>query len=766
MSLVTMQASAGPVDVSAARSTAQQFAINLGKGPQRAPATGASIVNLVHAEMNPVNPSCAYYYIFNTADSYIIISGDDRAYEILAYGDSPIDMNNIPEGMQYWLDCYRQDMEYLHLRPNLDIATDALPNRAPIWGMTSVEPLLTAMWDQSAPYYNECPTSYGVHCLTGCAATSLSMICYFWNYPTEITNSIPRYTTSTLNMTLEALPPTTFDWDHMLDRYRGNYNSTQADAVAHLMRYVGQAEHMDYTPSASGVGAWDIDRAVKTLGFDSDAKMLFKDNYSDDSWARMIQEELHAGRPLEYCGYGGMSGHAFNVDGYDADRDMYHVNWGWSGSANGYFRLNGFRGGGTTYKNGQLMFIGLQPPATVPTIKVRSSLLNVSALAEKSSTVSFTVKGTMLTSDVTLTLNDTNGTFALSTNRVTVNELASGKNVTVTYSPTHPGTHIATVTLSSDGAEDKIITIYGESVLETHVPVLNSASDVTPSSFSLSWQDRTPTKNVGSYRLERAIAPYNEIRLRESFSSCVSSSADCSSRLDDITATAGWTGNKVYCGDGYIRLGSSNQTGWLRTPALDMRENTGYVTVKLKAKNAGASGESLLRISCGDSDTTVIAPTTETEYCVLMKCEPSDTATIKLSSRVPGQRVFLYDVVVFAGDDFSPVDLSSATYIENIDGTSYTMTNITPNSYALRVQAIYSDGTASQWSNRVRVNVDWAKGDINRDGEVNIADANAVINVILGIIDSRHTVLASDMNGDGEVNVADINALIGIILGQ
>ena len=197
-----------------------------------------------------------------------------------------------------------------------------------------------------------------------------------------------------------------------------------------------------------------------------------------------------------------------------------------------------------------------------------------------------------------------------------------------------------------------------------------------------------------------------------------------------------------------------------------MRENTGYVTVKLKAKNAGASGESLLRISCGDSDTTVIAPTTDTEYCVLMKCEPSDTATIKLSSRVPGQRVFLYDVVVFAGDDFSPVDLSSATYIENIDGTSYTMTNITPNSYALRVQAIYSDGTASQWSNRVRVNVDWAKGDINRDGEVNIADANAVINVILGIIDSRHTVLASDMNGDGEVNVADINALIGIILGQ
>ena len=52
-------------------------------------------------------------------------------------------------------------------------------------------------------------------------------------------------------------------------------------------------------------------------------------------------------------------------------------------------------------------------------------------------------------------------------------------------------------------------------------------------------------------------------------------------------------------------------------------------------------------------------------------------------------------------------------------------------------------------------------GDVNTDGEVNIADVNAVIKMIL--LDTAPTA-SGDVNGDGEVNVADINAVISIIL--
>ena len=54
------------------------------------------------------------------------------------------------------------------------------------------------------------------------------------------------------------------------------------------------------------------------------------------------------------------------------------------------------------------------------------------------------------------------------------------------------------------------------------------------------------------------------------------------------------------------------------------------------------------------------------------------------------------------------------------------------------------------------------KGDVNNDGEVNIADVNAVINVILGGGGSN---TSGDVNADGEINIADVNAIIDIILG-
>jgi len=52
-------------------------------------------------------------------------------------------------------------------------------------------------------------------------------------------------------------------------------------------------------------------------------------------------------------------------------------------------------------------------------------------------------------------------------------------------------------------------------------------------------------------------------------------------------------------------------------------------------------------------------------------------------------------------------------------------------------------------------------GDVNRDLEVNIADVNAVIDILLGGNDDT---TAADVNGDGEINIADVNVLIDIIL--
>ena len=52
------------------------------------------------------------------------------------------------------------------------------------------------------------------------------------------------------------------------------------------------------------------------------------------------------------------------------------------------------------------------------------------------------------------------------------------------------------------------------------------------------------------------------------------------------------------------------------------------------------------------------------------------------------------------------------------------------------------------------------KGDVNGDGEVSIADINAIITMIL----TSNPTAAGDVNGDNEVTIADVNAVIGIIL--
>ena len=771
--LTAVQIQAGNVDPASARQTASRFVSKMSTAPGRRMAPAAnSDLRLVYTEVNSSNVSLPVFYIFNTADNYIIVSGDDRANEILAYGDAPLDVNNIPDAMRLWLNGYKEQLEYLQANPGMVVETSA--NRAPSRRIESVEPLLTALWDQGHPYNLQCPSRGYERCLTGCPATSLSMVFYYWKYPTEPTPVIPGYTTQSLGMHLPELPSITFDWDNMIDRYHSGYNGTQANAMAWLMRYIGQAEQMDYTPQASGSYGENILYAVNLFGYDENARLVYKTrwngqvNYTDEEWGALMQEELEAYRPMVMCAYtSSWEGHAFNVDGYDSDNDLYHINWGWSGSGNAFCAMNAFSGGGMTFNVSQQLILGIEPPPTEPTIRVWSSKVNINCFAEKSATATFTVKGALLTNDVSLTLNDENGVFAISTDNVSLNEVNNGVRVTVTYSPETPGNHTASVTLKSEGAADATVLLNGTATLETYEPTMLDASEVTASSFCLNWNDNTPAHNVTSYRVECTDAPYNELKLAESFNKSEysgTSTSDCSSKLDDIAQASGWTGSKVYRNDNMLILGNSKSKGWLETPPMDMRGNNNLVTVKVSAKASGVTTNAApLKIICGEADTTLIVNNDETVYCVMLPCAAGKDKTVRLSS-VTGSRVAIGGVEVYAGDDFSPIDLSTAVYHDGINGTSFKMENVNPGIYKLRVQGVYTDGTSSTWSNCTRVSIDWPRGDLNHDGEINIADINTLINLIFNQETGWLLPPATyDLTGDGEINIADINAVINIV---
>lgn len=83
--------------------------------------------------------------------------------------------------------------------------------------------------------------------------------------------------------------------------------------------------------------------------------------------------------------------------------------------------------------------------------------------------------------------------------------------------------------------------------------------------------------------------------------------------------------------------------------------------------------------------------------------------------------------------------------------------------YYMRYIVANADGSCKAYANtyEIKVNSCPIQGDVNGDREVNIADINAVIDIILGDSDTNEM---ADANGDGEVNIADINFIIEIIL--
>jgi hypothetical protein len=787
-----IQLSAAPVDLASAQAKAQRFVQQkMYDGKLRAPLAGDA--KLVHAEMNSTLVDRAAYYIFNTPNGYVVVAGDDRAEEILGYGDYPMDFNNIPCNMKMLLDMLKEQIEYLQAHEELQAYAPSLmaPARIP-----SVEPLLTATWDQEAPYWNKCIIN-GNQCLTGCPATSAAMVFHYWKYPDFETPEVPAYRCtlstsywSTTNVNVAALPPVTFDWDNMLDCYSGGYNNTQAEAVATLMRYVGQAERMEYGTSSAGGSGVNADsviliaNAFKLFGYDEETVRVVKKTssyeggqvlYSDNEWAALMQEELSEGRPIVFCGiatgfFGG--GHAFNIDGYDAAANKYHINFGWSGSYNNYYALNAFTGQGSTFNQYQQMVIGIQPPIKSPRINADSRELSMECFKNKTATSTFTLKGRNLEGAVNLTLVDENGVFSIDKTSVAPDQDAKvNETITVTYAPKAEGNYTARIIVSTANAQEFEITLAGASDYELYRPVMDQVdpSAVTATSFRANWSDATPAENVVAYDLEVRVKP-NVILLSEGDWSQVPSentnhANDAQNYLPD-----GWTfnGTKLYLDGGFI----SAARGSVFTIDLDI-SGFSKVSFIVKAKNYTRGSNSTLTFATDmDSKTITLKKEVDTYLVVL------DIASSRQLTITTGYYPEIQSIQIYGGEitDLEPFTLRGANetgddayrLIEGITPDKfYTVGNLQPGTtYLYRVMANYVNGTQSRWSNMREVTLlssPALTGDVDGNGLVNIDDLTLLIECLLN---DGEAIGNTDIDADGQMNIEDVSALIEILISE
>ena len=242
-----------------------------------------------------------------------------------------------------------------------------------------IDTLVTALWGQGSDTYNPknpynafCPTVDGRLSVTGCSATALAQVLYYHKWPQEpIAEPLPGYTTA-LNLEVEELPAISFDWQNMVDDYTKETTQQQQEAVATLMCYCGQSIQMNYSPDGSAADYYDVDMLVTLFGYDQELYSACADNYTVSGWDNLIYNELREGRPIVYGGYSTGGGHSFVIDGYQVNggTGYYHINWGWRGMDNGYFKIalldsNAHGTGASSTADGynyhQEALIGLQP---------------------------------------------------------------------------------------------------------------------------------------------------------------------------------------------------------------------------------------------------------------------------------------------------------------------------------------------------------------------------------------------------------------------
>ena len=295
------------------------------------------------------------YYIFapSSGKGFVIVAGDDRANQlIVGYSlDNALSLP-LPSSLQGYLNCYAG---------YIDALRKGQAESKPLRTTQSVTPLLTTTWGQGAPYNHYCPTLNGRKLITGCVTTAVAQIMRYHQWPVqgvgecraEVHNLDTTYTEIALGEE--------YRWHRMKAHY-GRGAKMKANDVARLMRDVGHAVGVRYTPVLTSAHMASVPRALaEHFQYAPAMRQVHRSHYTDEDWDGLLVAELMARRPVYYSTRSTrFDGHAFVVCGMD-ERGRYYVNWGWDGHCDGYFDFDAVAADGAPYNYVQSAIVNIAP---------------------------------------------------------------------------------------------------------------------------------------------------------------------------------------------------------------------------------------------------------------------------------------------------------------------------------------------------------------------------------------------------------------------
>ena len=353
--LTSINANAESIDANAAQAAAGKFLQKNMPAKLRSSATPS--IKLAYTEKSSVQANA--YYVFNIdGGGWVVIAGDDRAHQVLAYGtEGSIDMNTIPQCTKDYLNMFKKQIETIQ-KDNVQVKPIKSATRR-----TPIGPLLPSInWAQQGPFNWECPSYGGERSSVGCGALAMSQVVNYWKYPVEMP-ALSGYQNAYYYTQVPSLPARTMDYSLIRNQYTyfneegklslvEGVTNEECEEVAWLCRYCAQACVMNFSPDGSGSNVMKQKKAFDALGYSSETKLLGREawptretwnttDYTHEEWVELINAQLEALHPIPYSSEDIGDGHAFVIDGVDAE-GLYHVSWGWYGRGDGWFQYGAF----------------------------------------------------------------------------------------------------------------------------------------------------------------------------------------------------------------------------------------------------------------------------------------------------------------------------------------------------------------------------------------------------------------------------------------
>ncbi|MEI7834063.1 MAG: C10 family peptidase, partial [bacterium] len=357
------------------------YAVKTPSGTLRQPVAARPVKN--------ASGVAAFYIVDLAPPGYVIIAADDRAEPVIFFNtDSKAPNLDDPQSPL-------RSMLFTEVDTRMKAAESFTQVQqvkvASLWGAGTRDPafytivtdeMLTTRWNQhgtrvvaGTPNMNTFNLYTPGGRPAGCGPVAMSQVIRYYRYPAAVRGTGTYHVGGWFPWNVETSSyDAHFNYDQMPDWVNNNSTDDEIRNVASLLAVAGMSSSVIYTASNTAALPGPMLNSFRgtfgySAGWASGTGLLG----SDDATIRTaMQNEITNGFPALLSIRPNFmeidSAHIVVADGYgtythDATVDqVFHINMGWGGSADGWYVVPGFSAGGHAWRTITGIFYGIRPP--------------------------------------------------------------------------------------------------------------------------------------------------------------------------------------------------------------------------------------------------------------------------------------------------------------------------------------------------------------------------------------------------------------------